>query len=267
MSGTCIVITSGKGGVGKTTSTANIGTALALAGPKVVLIDTDIGLRNLDLLIGLENRILYDLTHVIDGRCTVNKALIKLKKCDNLSFLPASMSRDKEDITPEQMKAIVDELKEEFDYVIVDCAAGIDHGFKLAVAGADSAIIVTTPEMSAVRDADRVVAKLENEGLSKPKLVVNRIRPDMVKRKDMMDVGDMLEFLGIELLGVVPDDESIIISTNKGEPAVFDDKSKAGKAFRDIAQRIMGNDVPINRYDKPDGFMSKFKKFMGFDQE
>ena len=266
MSGKCIVVTSGKGGVGKTTSTTNIGSALAMYGPKVVLIDTDIGLRNLDLLIGLENRILYDLTHVIEGKCPVRKALIKHKKLENLSFLPASMSRDKEEIQPEQVKAIVEDLKSDFDYIIVDCAAGIDQGFKIAVAGADEAVVITTPEMSAVRDADRVVAKLEGSGISKSRLVVNRVRPDMVKRKDMMEVDDVLEFLGIELLGVVPDDESIIISTNRGEPAVLDDKSKAGKAFRDIALRLMGTEVPMDNFDEPEGFWTRFKKMIGLDK-
>ncbi|MEA4883089.1 MAG: septum site-determining protein MinD [Clostridia bacterium] len=263
MSGTVIVVTSGKGGVGKTTASANIGAALAMAGPNVALVDADIGLRNLDLVLGLENRIVYDLVNVVEGRCELRKALIRHKKLDNLCLLPASQSRDKTSVTPEQMRRLADELREEFDYVILDCPAGIEQGFKNAIAGADKAIVVTTPEMSAVRDADRIIGMLESEDIRRPWLVVNRIRPDMVKRHDMMEVDDLIEFLKIELLGVVPDDESIIVATNKGEPAVMDDRSKAGRAFRDIAARVMGEDVPIAATAEPEDLFTRFVRWLG----
>lgn len=263
MSSKVIVITSGKGGVGKTTAVANIGAGLASFGPKVALVDADIGLRNLDLVLGLENRIVYDLVHVVEGKTSIRKALIRHKRFDNLCLLPASQSRDKTAVTPEQMRALTRDLTAEFDYVIVDCPAGIEQGFKNAVAGATDAVVVTTPEMSAVRDADRIIGLLEAEGLSKPKLIVNRVRPDMVRRKDMMDVNDLLEMLAIELLGVIPDDESIIVSTNRGEPVVMDDRSRAGKAFQDIALRLMGNDVPVNTYEEAEGFLSKLRRWVG----
>lgn len=252
MSGTVIVITSGKGGVGKTTAAANIGAALAMSGPRVALVDADIGLRNLDLVLGLENRIIYDLVNVVEGRVELRKALIRHKHIENLSLLPAAQSRDKNAVNPDQMRTLTEELKEEFDFVILDCPAGIEQGFKNAVAGAEKAIVVTTPEMSAVRDADRIIGMLDSEGIHNPWLVVNRIRPDMVKRQDMLSVDDLIEHLKIELLGVVPDDESIIVSTNRGMPAVMDDRSKAGKAFKQIAARIVGEDVPAAATAEPE---------------
>ncbi|MGB4337324.1 MAG: septum site-determining protein MinD [Bacillota bacterium] len=243
MSSTAIVVTSGKGGVGKTTATANIGAALAMNGPKVALVDADIGLRNLDLVLGLENRIIYDLVNVVEGRAELRKALIKHKHVENLSLLPAAQTRDKNAVSPEQMRKLVSDLKKDFDFILLDCPAGIEQGFKNAIAGADKAIVVTTPEMSAVRDADRIIGMLMAEGIDSPMLVVNRIRPDMIKRHDMLTVDDLLEHLKVDLLGVVPDDESIIVSTNKGLPAVMDSKSKAGKEFKKIAARLMGEDV------------------------
>lgn len=243
MSGTAIVITSGKGGVGKTTATANIGAALALSGPKVALVDADIGLRNLDLVLGLENRIIYDLVNVVEGRAELRKAMIKHKHVENLSLLPAAQTRDKNSVTPEQMKSLIDELKREFDFVLIDCPAGIEQGFKNAVAGADKAVVVTTPEMSAVRDADRIIGMLNAEGIASPMLVVNRTKADMIKRHDMLTVEDLLEHLKVDLLGVVPDDEAIIVSTNRGIPAVMDERSRAGKEFKRIAARLMGEDV------------------------
>ena len=245
MSGSVIVVTSGKGGVGKTTATASIGAALAMMGPSVVLIDADIGLRNLDLVLGLEGRIFHNLVDVVDGAVDAHKALIRHKDIKNLSLLPAAQSRDKTAVTPESMKAIADELKSSFDFVIIDCPAGIEQGFKNAVAGAEKAVVVTTPEMSAVRDADRIIGMLEHEGIADPWLIINRIRFDMVKKHDMLDVNDVLEHLKIELLGVIPDDEAIIVATNKGIPVVMDEKSKAGRTFRDVAARIMGEDVPM----------------------
>lgn len=211
-----IVITSGKGGVGKTTTTANIGTGLAKLGKKVVMIDTDIGLRNLDVVMGLENRIVYNLVDVVEGNCRLKQALIKDKRYSNLFLLPSAQTRDKSAVSPEQMRKLVDELRKNFDYILLDCPAGIEQGFKNAIAGADRAIIVTTPEVSAIRDADRIIGLLEAEELKKIELVINRIRMDMVKRGDMMSVEDVVDILAIDLIGVVPDDESIVIATNEG---------------------------------------------------
>ena len=210
-----IVITSGKGGVGKTTTTANIGTGLAKLGKKVVMIDTDIGLRNLDVVMGLENRIVYNLVDIVEGNCRLKQALIKDKRYSNLFLLPSAQTRDKSAVSPEQMRKLVDELRKDFDYILLDCPAGIEQGFKNAIAGADRAIIVTTPEVSAIRDADRIIGLLEAEELKKIELVINRIRMDMVKRGDMMSVEDVVDILAIDLIGVVPDDESIVIATNE----------------------------------------------------
>lgn len=261
--GEVIVITSGKGGVGKTTTTANIGTGLALQGKKVVLIDTDIGLRNLDVVMGLENRIVYDLVDVVEGSCRVKQALIKDKRYDGLYLLPAAQTRDKSAVSPEQMIKLCDELKEEFDFVIIDCPAGIEQGFKNAIAGASRAIVVTTPEVSAVRDADRIIGLLEANELRNPRLLINRVRVDMVKRGDMMSIDDIIDILAIDLVGVVPDDEKIIVSTNRGEPAVNDEKSLAGQAYRNITRRLLGEDVPMLDLDAEGGIMLKLKKLFG----
>ncbi|TYQ16089.1 UNVERIFIED_CONTAM: septum site-determining protein MinD [Acetivibrio alkalicellulosi] len=258
-----IVITSGKGGVGKTTSTANIGAGLALEGKKVVLLDTDIGLRNLDVVMGLENRIVYDLVDVIEGTCRLKQALIKDKRYEGLHLLPAAQTRDKSAVNPEQMIKLCEELKQDFDYVLVDCPAGIEQGFKNAIAGASRAIVVTTPEVSAVRDADRIIGLLEANEVRNPRLLINRVRQDMVKRGDMMTIDDIIDILAIDLIGVVPDDEKIIVSTNRGEPAVTDNKSLAGEAYRGITKRIMGQDVPIINLECEDGFMFKIKKLLG----
>ncbi|MBQ6841909.1 MAG: septum site-determining protein MinD, partial [Firmicutes bacterium] len=216
--GKVIVITSGKGGVGKTTTTANIGASLALLGKKVCMVDTDIGLRNLDVVLGLENRIVYDIVDAVRGNCRLKQALIKDKRLENMYLLPAAQTKDKTAVSEAQMIELCEKLKEEFDYVIVDCPAGIEHGFKNAIAGADEAVVVTTPEMSAVRDADRIIGLLEAADLRNPRLIVNRIRINMVKSGDMMSVEDILEILAIDLLGIVPDDDEIVVSTNKGEP-------------------------------------------------
>ena len=261
--GEVIVITSGKGGVGKTTTTANIGTGLAALGYKVVLIDTDIGLRNLDVVMGLENRIVYDLVDVAQGHCRLKQALIKDKRFESLYLLPAAQTKDKTSVTAEDMQKLSGELQEEFDYVLVDCPAGIEQGFKNAIAGAQKALVVTTPEVSAVRDADRIIGLLEANNLKSPKLAINRIRPDMVKRGDMMNIDDMLDILAIDLMGVVPDDEYIVVSTNKGEPAVLDMNSKAGQAYRNIAKRLTGEDVPLINLDYEDGLVSKLKRLLG----
>ncbi len=256
-----IVITSGKGGVGKTTTTANLGTGLAALGKRVVLIDADIGLRNLDVVLGLENRIVYDLIDVVEGNCRLKQALIKDKRFgDNLFLLPAAQTKDKTAVTPEQMQKLCENLKEEFDFIIIDCPAGIEQGFKNAIAGANNAIVVTTPEMSAVRDADRIIGLLEANDLKSPTLILNRIRPDMVKRGDMMALEDVTEILAIEILGIVPDDESIVVSTNKGEPAVLDQNSKAGQAYRNITRRINGEDVPLMNLDVDESILQKIMR-------
>ncbi len=261
--GEVIVITSGKGGVGKTTTSANIGTGLASNGAKVVMIDADIGLRNLDVVLGLENRIVYDIVDVVDKNCRLKQALIKDKKLENLFLLPAAQTKDKDAISPQQMQELCNELKAEFDYIIIDCPAGIEQGFKNAIAGADRAIVVTNPEVSSVRDADRIIGLLEANELNNPKLVLNRIRPDMVKRGDMMAIEDVTDILSIDVIGVVPDDESIVVSTNRGEPAVLDNNSKAGEAFRNITRRIMGEEVPIMDMEYTNSFFSSIKKMFG----
>jgi len=262
--GETIVITSGKGGVGKTTTTANIGTALASMGLKVVLVDTDIGLRNLDVVLGLENRIVYDLVDVVHGNCRLKQALIKDKRFENLALLPAAQTKDKTSVTPEQVKILTDQLREDFDYVIIDCPAGIEQGFRNAIAGADRGIVVTTPEVAAVRDADRIIGLLEAAELRNPRLIINRLRPAMVKRGDMMDINDMIDILAIDLLGVVPEDETIVVSTNRGEPAALDMNSLAGQAYRNIAKRITGEDVPLLVLEANDGFMDRLKKLFSF---
>lgn len=260
--GEVIVVTSGKGGVGKTTTTANIGTGLAVMGNKVVLVDTDIGLRNLDVVMGLENRIVYDIVDVVNGNCRLKQALIKDKRFEDLFLLPAAQTKDKTAVTEEQMRELTKQLQEEFDYVIVDCPAGIEQGFKNAIAGAQRAIVVTTPEVAAVRDADRIIGLLEAALLTEPKLIINRLRPSMVKKGDMMDIDDMIEILAIELLGVVPEDEAIVISTNKGEPAVLDKQSKAGEAYRNISKRITGEHVPLMNLEA-DGFFRRLRRLFG----
>ena len=254
-----IVITSGKGGVGKTTTTANIGAALADKGHKVLLIDTDIGLRNLDVVMGLENRIVYDLIDVIEGRCRISQALIKDKRCQNLVLLPAAQIRDKNDVNTDQMQDLIFSLKESFDYILIDCPAGIEQGFKNAIVAADEAIVVTTPEVSATRDADRIIGLLEAAGIKNPRLVINRLRMDMVKDKNMLSVEDILDILAIKLLGVVPDDENVVISTNKGEPLVYKGDSLAAKAFKNIASRIEGVEVPLLDLDVKMSILEKIK--------
>jgi septum site-determining protein MinD len=261
--GTSMVITSGKGGVGKTTSSANLGTALALLGKSVCMIDADIGLRNLDVVMGLENRIIYDIVDVASRECRLEQALIKDKRFEHLSFLPASQTKDKNALEPVRVKEIVDELKNTYDFVVIDCPAGIEHGFEVAVAGADQAIVVTTPETAAVRDADRVIGLLEAHNIKSPKLIINRIRPKMVKQGDMLDIDEIVQVLAIDLLGIVPDDEAIISNNIKGEPTVMRPDSKASLAYRNMARRILGDSVPLMVLDDEMGFWGKMKRMMG----
>ena len=257
--GEVIVITSGKGGVGKTTTTANLGSSLAEAGKKVVLVDTDIGLRNLDVVMGLENRIVYDIVDVVEEKCKLRQALIKDKRFEQLFLLPAAQTRDKSAINEEQMKELTKKLKEDFDYILIDCPAGIEQGFKNAIAGADRAIVVTTAEISAIRDADRIIGLLESSEIRNPELIVNRLRPNMVKKGEMMEVDDIVDLLSVDLIGVVPDDEYIITQTNKGEPVIKNKKAPSGKAYIEIARRILGENIDVTIPGKKQGLWEKIK--------
>lgn len=261
MAGTVITITSGKGGVGKTTTTANLAAALALLGHSVVAIDADIGLRNLDVVMGLENRIVYDIVDVVEGRCRLRQALIRDKRLPELHLLPAAQTRDKSAVSPRQMAEICDALRPHFDYVLVDSPAGIEQGFRNAIAGADRVLIVTTPEVSAVRDADRIIGLLEAAEKGPLALILNRVKPDMVRRGDMLDVSDVLEILAIDLIGIVPDDESIIVSTNRGTPVVFNERQPAARAFLNIARRLRGEQVPFEPL-REEGLIDRLLKFM-----
>ena len=255
--GEVIVITSGKGGVGKTTTTANLGSALALNGKKVVLVDTDIGLRNLDVVMGLENRIVYDIVDVVEEKCKLRQALIKDKRFNELFLLPAAQTRDKSAIDELQMKELTSKLKDDFDFVLVDCPAGIEQGFKNAIAGADRALVVTNAEISSIRDADRIIGLLEAAEIKNPELIINRLRPNMVKRGEMMDVEDIVDLLSIDLIGVISDDEFIITQTNKGEPAVSNRKSPSGRAYLEIARRILGDNIEVTIPGRNEGFFDK----------
>jgi septum site-determining protein MinD len=262
MTAKAATITSGKGGVGKTTATANLGVALATAGYRVVCIDGDIGLRNLDVVMGLENRIVYDLVDVIEGRCKLRQALIKDKRLADLYLIPAAQTRDKTAVSPQDMVRLVKDLRTDFDWVLIDSPAGIERGFRNAIAPADLVLIVTNPEVSAVRDADRIIGLVEAEEKSPPKLIVNRVKPEMVRRGDMLSTGDILDVLAIELIGVVPEDEMVTVATNQGTPAVLDARSRAGKAFRDIARRMNGEEVPFESLEAKDGFFGRISRIV-----
>lgn len=258
--GEVIVITSGKGGVGKTTTTANIGIGLAQLGKRIVVIDTDLGLRNLDVVLGLENKIVYNLVDVIEGKCRIKQALIRDKRYPELYLLPSAQTKDKTAVSPEQMKKLVEELKTDYDYILLDCPAGIEQGFQNAVAGAEHAIVVTTPEVSAIRDADRIIGLLETNGIKKNDLIINRLRIDMVRRGEMMSVEDVTEILAVNLLGVIPDDEQIVIATNQGETVIRKD-CLSGHAYENICRRICGEELPIPDFKHMDGFLARFRKF------
>ena len=260
--GKVIVVTSGKGGVGKTTTTANIGAALASMGKTVCVMDMDIGLRNLDILMGLENRIVYNSIDVIEGSCKLKQALVKDKKMPNLCLLPAAQTRDKTAVNAEQVQGLIEEVKTHFDFVLVDCPAGIESGFQNSIAGADEALIVVTPEMSSVRDADRIVGLLEarKDQIGDIHLIVNRVKPGLIETHQMMSIEDIVEILSVKLIGVVPDDDEVVISTNKGEPLALAHTNKsAGQAYRNIAARLMGEDVPLMDLNKRIGILSKIK--------
>jgi septum site-determining protein MinD len=262
--GEAIVITSGKGGVGKTTSSANIGTALAIQGKRVCLVDTDIGLRNLDVVMGLENRVIFDLVDVAEEKCRLEQALIKDKRLeDRLVLLPAAQTKDKSAVTPQQMERIIHQLKQMYDYVIIDCPAGIEQGFMNAIAGADKAIVITTPEISSIRDADRIIGLLEQHELKSPKLVINRIRHHMTKKLEQVPIDEIVGILGIDLLGIVPDDEDVIRATNQGVPSAMEANSRASIAYRNIARRILGETVPLMNMEEKSGVLSKVKKLFG----
>lgn len=264
MNSRVITITSGKGGVGKTTTTANIGTALAMQGKKVAVVDSDIGLRNLDAILGLENRIVYDLVDVVEGQCRLRQALIKDRRMPNLYLLPAAQTRDKNAVTSVQMEQLCQQLRQEFDFVIIDSPAGIEQGFRNAIIGADEIIIVANPEMASVRDADRIIGLVEAADKPEPRLILNRLRSEMVKRGDMLDVTDVLEVLGIDLLGIVPEDEMIIVGTNQGEPVVYDKRSRAGRAFLNAAQRIMGEEIPLEEVSEAPSLLERLRRLLGF---
>ncbi len=262
--GKAIVITSGKGGVGKTTTTANLGAGLAALGKKVALVDADIGLRNLDIFMGLENRIVYTLVDVTEGRTPWQKAVVKDKRFDaGLVLLPSAQARDKTAVKPDQMRSLINEIKQEYDFVLIDCPAGIEQGFKNAAAGADQAIVVVNPEVPSVRDADRVIGLLEADGINDINLVVNRLKPSLVKRGEMLEIKDVVELLAVKLIGVVPDDERVVIATNRGEPTSLDQGSRAGLAYRNISRRLAGENVPITEWHDDNSFFSRLKKLVG----
>jgi len=256
-----ITITSGKGGVGKTTATANIAAALAALGAKVVCIDADIGLRNLDVVLGLENRIVYDLVDVVEGRCRLRQAMIRDKRLPELYLIPAAQTRDKSAVSPSDMVRLCDELRPEFDWIFIDSPAGIERGFRNAIAPADISIVITNPEVSAVRDADRIIGLIEAEEKGPARLIINRIKTDMVKKGDMLSAEDVLELLAVELLGLIPEDEGVIISTNRGVPVALDGKSRAGQAFRNIASRLNGEQVPFMELEEQSGFFGQISRF------
>jgi septum site-determining protein MinD len=263
MPGRVITITSGKGGVGKTTVTANLAVALALLGQHVTAIDTDIGLRNLDIVMGMENRIIYDLIDVVEGRCHLYQALIRDKRLPGLHLLPASQTRDKSTLSPQDLAAVAQELQKDNDVVFIDCPAGIEQGFQNAVGAADEIIIVTTPEVSAVRSADRVIGLLESCGKGPGRLIINRIKPAMVKRGDMLNTFDVIEFLAVDLLGVVPEDEAVLVSSNEGVPLALAGTTQAGQAFRNIARRLVGEEVPfLAVFEEPRTLFSRIRRML-----
>lgn len=262
MTAKVVTVTSGKGGVGKTTATANLAAALAAEGGKVVCIDADIGLRNLDVVLGLENRIVYDIVDVVEGRCRLRQAMIRDKRQPELYLIPAAQTRDKSAVSPSDMIRLCDDLKPDYDWILVDSPAGIERGFRNAIAPADIVVVVTNPEVSAVRDADRIIGIIEAEEKGPAKLIVNRLRADMVRRGDMLAIDDILELLAVDLLGVIPEDEMVVVSTNRGVPVSTDGKSRAGQAFRNIARRLKGDEVPFMKLEEEGGFFGRLTRLI-----
>lgn len=258
MAGKIITISSGKGGVGKTTTTANLALGLAMLGERVVCIDADIGLRNLDLMLGLENRIVYDIVQVVEGRCRFQQALVRDKRFPELHLLPAAQTRDKKAVSEEDMKRVARQAAEGADYVLIDSPAGIEHGFRCAAAPADLVLIVTNPEVTAVRDADRVVGLLEAEGWATAQLIINRVKPELIRRNEMLDPDAIVNLLAIDLVGIVPEDPQILAAGTRGQPVVMTDRSPASQAFRDIARRLRGEEVPFMPLKEPSLFQRLF---------
>ena len=263
MTAQVITVSSGKGGVGKTTAVANIAVALAMEGARVVCLDGDIGLRNLDVVMGLENRIVYDVVDVIEGRCKLRQAMIRDKHLPELYLIPAAQTRDKNAVSPSDMTRVCNELRSDTDFVLIDSPAGIERGFRNAIAPADRVLIITNPEVSAVRDADRVIGIIEAEEKGSPALIINRVNSALVKQHDMLSPEDVLDLLGIPLIGIVPEDESVIVSSNRGTPVAQDPKSRAGMAFRNIAKRVRGEEVPFIDVDKQTGLWDRIQKMTG----
>jgi len=263
-----ITITSGKGGVGKTTTTANLGVSLARMGKKVVVIDADIGLRNLDVVMGLENRIVYDLVDIVEGRSKIRQAMIKHKQFPHLYLIPSAQTRDKTAVSPSDMVRLCTQLRTEFDFILIDSPAGIERGFRNALAPADEVLIVTNPEVSAVRDADRIIGLIEAENKGPARLILNRVKMDMVRRGEMLSADDVTDILAIKIIGIIPEDEHVIPASNSGIPITLNESSRAGIAFRNIARRLNGEEVPFMALESTGNFLQRIARlFAGSNQE